>query len=87
MTCLLVSSTSRDPHESIRKTIFAACLRGTVKYNAPEISALTSLLRLPGRRMEKQPKNSAMGRRKFLAAACENNRSRKPGPGRFYATP
>jgi sugar phosphate isomerase/epimerase len=54
--------------ESIRKTIFDASLSATVTYNASEILVLTPLLRLSRRRMKKEPKNSAIGRREFLAA-------------------
>jgi sugar phosphate isomerase/epimerase len=60
--------TSGNPIESIRKTIFDACLSATVTYNAAEILVLTPLLRLSRRRMKKEPKNSAIGRREFLAA-------------------
>src|SRR5256885_2313228 len=40
---------------------------------------LTSFLRLPGRRMKKQPKNSAIGRREFLAATSSLLAATVPG--------
>jgi sugar phosphate isomerase/epimerase len=60
--------TSGNLIESSRKTIFDASLSATVTYNASEILVLTPLLRLSRRRMKKEPKNSAIGRREFLAA-------------------
>src|ERR1700682_2298886 len=60
--------TSGNLIESIRKTIFDASFSATVTYNAAEILVLTPLLRLSRRRMKKEPENSAIGRREFLAA-------------------
>src|SRR5260370_15745171 len=48
--------------------IFGACLRVTVTYNASETLVFIPSLRLPRRRMKKQLKDSAVGRREFLAA-------------------
>src|SRR6266704_2011328 len=59
---------SWHPLEPFRKTIFEACLRVTLTYNAAETLVLIPLLRSPRRRMKKQPRNSAIGRREFLAA-------------------
>src|SRR5258706_13155444 len=78
---LRFSFTSGSPIESIRKTIFDAPLSTTVTYNAAAILVLTPLLRLSRRRMKKEPKNSAIGRREFLAASGGLLAAAVPGGG------